>query len=160
MAHRHPKNLSKSLVIKIIVLVIIIASIITAIILTSKKDNYPDTITFSIKGQNYYLEVAKTEESQQKGLSQRDELCLDCGMFFPFKIPGRYSFWMKDTHIPLDIIWLNSKLKVVKIVTAVKTNSEIIYTNKKLAKYVIELNANESFRLGLNVGDTLAIINN
>lgn len=159
MDHRRSKNLPKGLVIKIISVFILVVCIATFSLLKIKKNNYPDNITISIKGQNYYLEVAKTKEGQQKGLSNRDQLCLDCGMFFPFGIPGRYSFWMKDTNIPLDIIWLNSKLQVVKIITAVNTNSELIYTNKKLAKYAIELNANESFRLGLNVGDTIAIIN-
>ena len=160
MAHRHPKNLSKGLLIKIIIFGVIITLIVTLVALILKKDNYPNTVTLSVKGQNYYLEVAQTQEAQQKGLSGRDKLCLDCGMFFPFKIPGRYPYWMKDTHIPLDIIWLNSKFKVVKITTAVKTDSDFIYTNKKLAKYVIELNANESFKLDLNVGDTVAILSN
>ena len=64
---------------------------------------------------------------------------------------------MKDTQIPLDIIWLNSEFQVVKITTSLETNSTITYTNQTPAKYVIELNANEVFKRGLEIGDTIPI---
>ncbi len=78
-------------------------------------------------------------------------------MLFIFEKEGAYPFWMKDTHIPLDIIWLNSKKEVTKIITTLKTDSEDYLINSKPSKYVIELNANESFKLNLKIGDTVDI---
>jgi len=66
---------------------------------------------------------------------------------------------MKDTKIPLDIIWLNSKFEVVKIITATETDSLKSFTNDQPALYVIELNANEVFKLDLKVGDIIQLSN-
>lgn len=156
MANRFSKNFSKNCIIKIFFIIVIVTAIIIFTLFIN-REKYSDNIEAIIGGQKYYLEVAQTDESREKGLSGRNELCLNCGMFFPFQISGKYPFWMKDTHIPLDIIWLNSKFQIVKIITAIDTDSEKIYTNKKFAKYAIELNANESFKLGLNIGDTIQI---
>jgi hypothetical protein len=158
MVHRRQKNIPKDLVIKIGVIALIILVISIAIfIFRPKKTIYPENISLFVNNKGYYLEVAQNKQSQQKGLSNRNELCFNCGMLFVFDKEEKQTFWMKDTHIPLDIIWLNSKYEIIKIVTAVKTNSEDLYTSDKPAKYVIELNANESFKLGLKVGDTLQI---
>lgn len=156
MVHRRRKNIPKNfLTLGITALIILI--IVGILIFIPKKKSFPKDISLFINNQGYYLEVAQNNKSREKGLSQRNELCFNCGMLFVFDKEEKQTFWMKDTHIPLDIIWLNSKYEIVKIATAIKTNSEDLYTSDKPAKYVIELNANESFKLGLKVGDTLQI---
>lgn len=154
MVHSWKKYFSKNRI-KIIIGLVLIAVSICFLVFRPKKVIFPSNISLSIGNQGYYLEVAQTDETRSTGLSQRDNLCFNCGMLFVFDKEGKQNFWMKDTHIPLDIIWLNSKYQIVKIITAVKTDSEDIYTNSKPAKYAIELNANESFKLGLKVGDTI-----
>lgn len=158
MAHSQKKNLPKNF---LIIIILFLISIITVcwFIFKPKNKTFPENLSMLINNQPYYLEVAQTPQSQEKGLSGRNQLCSNCGMLFVFTREGKYPFWMKDTHIPLDIIWLNSKYQIVKITTAVKTDSNNLYTNQKPAKYVIELNANESFRLNLNIGDTVKIPN-
>ncbi len=156
MVHRHSKDLSKNFIIKV-VLVGVVIFVGLFLIIRQNRVTYPSNISIFIKDQGYYLEVAHTKKDQQKGLSNRDNLCFNCGMIFVFNKSGKHPFWMKDTHIPLDMIWLDSKFQVVKIITAIKTDSEDIYTNDKAAKYVIELNANDSLKLGLKVGDTIEI---
>jgi uncharacterized protein len=147
------KNISKNTVIFIIAAVVLIFSLIFSF-LPSKK-TYPNSLVVTINDQNYYLEVASDKAQREKGLSERKELCSNCGMLFVFDREGIYPFWMKDTYIPLDLIWLNSQNKVVKIITVLETNSETTYSNQQLAKYVIELNANDVFKLNLKVGDII-----
>ena len=156
MVHSRRKNIPKNfLTIGIVASIILI--IIGVLIFIPNKKVFPKEISLSINNQGYYLEVAQTNKTRKKGLSQRNELCFNCGMLFVFNKSGKQAFWMKDTHIPLDIIWLDSKFQIVKIITAIKTDSEDIYINEKPAKYVIELNANESLKLGLKIGNTIQI---
>lgn len=149
------KNMPK---IAILIAVLIVVAVILLICRPKNKpQNFDQNVSVIIKGNPYYLEVANTFTSRQKGLSNRTELCSNCGMLFVFDREGKYPFWMKDTKIPLDIIWLNSKFEVVKIITATETDSPKSFTNDQPAIYVIELNANESFRLELKVGDIIQL---
>ncbi len=111
----------------------------------------------SLSKSNYYLETAQTDQERKIGLSNRDRICPNCGMLFVFSQEGQHGFWMKDTHFPLDIIWLNSKKEIVKIITAATSDSETTYLNKTPAKYAIELPANESLKLDLKIGDIIPI---
>lgn len=113
-----------------------------------------------IKNKKFTLEIAKTISQKTKGLSKREKLCENCGMIFVYNNENIYPFWMKDTLIPLDIIWLNSANEIVSIHTAsteinIPLNKLTIYKNDKPAKNIIELNAGESNRLGLKIGDKL-----
>lgn len=157
MVHSRKKNLPKNFI--IIGIIIIILILISFFIFKPKKNKFPDSLGIFINNSGYYLEVAQTPIQREKGLSNRDELCFNCGMLFVFNKEGIYPFWMKDTHIPLDMIWLDSNYKIVKIITAVKTDSTDQYSNDQPAKYVIELRANESFKLDLKIGDTISIPN-
>jgi uncharacterized membrane protein (UPF0127 family) len=66
---------------------------------------------------------------------------------------------MKDTLVPLDLIWLNSKGEVTDIITATDLKSLKILQNTRPAKYVIELNAHDAEKIGLNIGDTINLNN-
>jgi uncharacterized protein len=66
-------------------------------------------------GTRVRLELALTEEEQQLGLMFRDTLAPDAGMLFVFKTDGTYPFWMKNTFIPLDMIWMDSSGRVVDV---------------------------------------------
>ncbi|HNZ84257.1 MAG TPA: DUF192 domain-containing protein [Candidatus Woesebacteria bacterium] len=146
--------------ITIIIIILIFAAVIYFISRPkAKPQNFDNNVSAIIKGNPYYLEVAKTFTSRQTGLSHRTDLCSNCGMLFVFDREGKYPFWMKDTKIPLDIIWLNSKFEVVKIITATETDSLKSFTNDQPALYVIELNANEVFKLDLKVGDIIQLSN-
>jgi len=152
MGKSEPKNMSKN---KIVLILVGVFFIILFIFFILKKPNYPSEIKLNINNQNYFLEVASTPKQRQIGLSNRDSICTNCGMLFIFPRQSKRSFWMKDTHIPLDMIWLDRKFKIVKIATVLKTNSQDLYTGR--AKYVIELNDNEVFKRDLKVGDTIQL---
>jgi len=112
-------------------------------------------IKIKIKNTDYKIELASSSAQKIKGLSGRDSLCSKCGMLFIFSFETEIPFWMKDTLIPLDIIWLDKNGKVVDIKTATETNSSKIYQNQFPAQYVLELNANESQKIDLKIGDII-----
>lgn len=147
------KNLPKTKTILIFVTISFVVFLIS--FFANKRNSLPKEVKAVINDYNYYLEVAKTSKQREIGLSNRQSLCSNCGMLFVFPRQKIHTFWMKDTFIPLDMIWLDKNFKVVKIATILETNSEKLYANKNKAKYVIELNANEVFKRDLKIGDTI-----
>jgi uncharacterized membrane protein (UPF0127 family) len=147
-----PKNISKN---KILLILLVALFIVLLILIIRPKPKYPPEVQLNINNYNYYLEVASTPKQREIGLSNRESVCSNCGMLFVFPKEANRSFWMKDTLIPLDMIWLDKNYKIVKIATILETNSEKTYKGK--AKYVIELNANEVFRRDLKVGDSILL---
>jgi len=116
----------------------------------------------SINGKNYQIEYAITTLQKAKGLSNRDFLCENCGMLFAFDNLGTHPFWMKDTRISLDMIWLDKNGKIVHYELAKpQPNTPItqlkVYKNSTPAKYVLELNAGDFDKLNLKIGDIIKI---
>ena len=117
-------------------------------------------INIKINETNYKVELAKTTSQKIKGLSKREKLCSNCGMLFVFGFETKLPFWMKDTMIPLDMIWLDKNGKVVDIKNVTETNnSQKIYQNETPALYVLELNINDSQKLNLKIGDIIQLPN-
>ena len=153
-------HLSKNPIYIIIIFLFIIFGLLI-FYFTQASSTFTSTIV-NINNQKINLEIAKTNSQKAKGLSGRTNLCPNCGMIFIFNKEGIYPFWMKDTLIPLDLIWLNSKGLIVSILTAKpEPNTPItqlkLYQNQKPAKYVIELNANRARELNLKIGDKIEI---
>lgn len=155
MGKSKPKNISKAKIVLISAITLCVVLLLSFFF--NNKDSLPKEIKVNIKDYNYYLEIASTSQEKQIGLSNRESLCVNCGMLFIFPKQSIYTFWMKDTYIPLDIIWLDKDYKIVKIATVLETNSEKKYSNKVKAKYVIELNANEVFKRDLEIGDVIQL---
>lgn len=111
----------------------------------------------------FFIEVAQTLEERQKGLMFREKLDRDKGMLFIFPAEQEASFWMKNTLIPLDIIWLNENKKVVFISEntqpCLKEKCPSINPGVK-AKYVLELNAGLAEEIGLVKGDKMQLPSN
>ncbi|HJU03941.1 MAG TPA: DUF192 domain-containing protein, partial [Nitrospiraceae bacterium] len=68
-------------------------------------------------------ELADTAEKRGRGLMFRESLAKDHGMLFTFSEPQHWTFWMKNTRIPLDIIWMDDKKKIVHVERNVPTCS-------------------------------------
>lgn len=107
--------------------------------------------------QRINVELARTAEEQAKGLMFRTSLAPDAGMLFEFGSDSPRSFWMKNTVIPLDMIFIRSTGEIV----AIRENA-VPYSLKPIAPpepaaHVLEVNAGTSKRLGLKIGDHVSI---
>jgi hypothetical protein len=109
------------------------------------------------KNNSFFVEIAETRQQQEKGLMFVKDLPPDSGMLFVYKNQESRAFYMKNTYIPLDIIWLNEDKEVVFIKKNAKPESlhgfETIQPQEE-AMYVLELNAGSSDKIGLSIGDT------
>lgn len=101
------------------------------------------------------VEIARTQKSQQTGLSHRGYLPYDKGMLFTFSVAGKYVFTMQDTEIPLDIIWINDGT-IVYIEHQARPGQEII-NPQVTATDVLEISGAGSVVRGWSVGDPIII---
>ena len=102
------------------------------------------------------VEVAADDASRVRGLQGRSSFANGAGMLFIFPQPDVYTFWMKDTLIPLDIIWLDDNRMVVDLKAQVppcQENPCPVYTPSGNALYVLEINAGLAQTYGIRVAD-------
>ena len=103
------------------------------------------------------VEIADTEAAREYGLMNRTSMPQDHGMLFIFDYQSTVSFWMKDTLIPLDMVFLDSNGRIVDIYKNATPLSEDVYTAKSPSKYVVELNGGYCDRYGIKIGDNVSI---
>jgi uncharacterized membrane protein (UPF0127 family) len=114
------------------------------------------TVKMTIGSRTYTLEVAETVEDRRKGLMFRESMPADHGMLFVFPEEEELSFWMRNTRIPLDIIFINSAGQVVRV-AQMKPYDESSVPSGRPAIYAIELNQGEVEKNGVREGMTLEI---
>lgn len=112
----------------------------------------PVTLVTASGRHRYTLEVAATAEQQQCGLMYRKAMPKKVGMLFPFAQPRSASFWMENTPLPLDLIFVGPDDRVVSVSPG-KPYSRDIIDSGGIAASVIELNLGEAARIGLKPGD-------
>ncbi len=106
----------------------------------------------------YKLEVAKSNSKKALGLMNRTKLENIDGMIFLYPAPQELTFYMKNTLISLDIIFLDSELKVVTIHKNTKTEqTKELYPSDQPAQYVVEMEAGWSEANNLQIGDFLTL---
>lgn len=105
-------------------------------------------IKIEIGNKEYKVKLAETEEQQEQGLQNIEKLEDNEGMLFIFDEEEYIWFWMQDTTIPLDLIFINEDLKVTQVLQG-EPNSEEMLEGR--AAYVLEVNQNS----GIKVGDEL-----
>jgi len=101
------------------------------------------------------LEIAETEYETQTGLMYRHSMEENQSMLFIFKKEQPRSFYMKNTEFPLDIIYINSKKKIVSIQKNAKPLDKTSLPSNVPVLYVLEINAGLSNKWGLEVGDRI-----
>lgn len=102
------------------------------------------------------VDIADTSEERSKGLMYRESIPENYGMFFVFEEERERNFWMKNTLVPLDMIFFDGNYKVVNIVhnaRPCKKDPCRVYPSEKPAKYVLEVNGGKSDGIGLKEGD-------
>ncbi|HET7302880.1 MAG TPA: DUF192 domain-containing protein [Candidatus Saccharimonadales bacterium] len=105
----------------------------------------------------FWLEVADTPAKQAKGLGDRSGLAANHGMLFVFNDSDVRCFWMKDTAMPLDMIWLSANKEVLYVANNVQPNTypATFCANNNPAQFVIELAAGQAKKAGLHPGATM-----
>jgi hypothetical protein len=99
------------------------------------------------------IEVAGNDYEREKGLMNRHSLPENAGMLFIFEQSGPLSFWMRNTYIPLDIIFADKSRQIVTIQKNTKPLSYAQIPSKRNSKYVVEVNAGFCDKYGISVGD-------
>jgi uncharacterized protein len=101
----------------------------------------------------FNVELAETPAQQEQGLMFRRELAPDAGMLFDFKQPTMATMWMKNTLIPLDMLFVGEDGRIVNIHERAVPQSEAIIAAAAPVRAVIELNGGTAARLGIKPGD-------
>ena len=102
------------------------------------------------------IEIADDNEERAQGLMYRSKLGQNQGMLFIFPYETRQSFWMRNTILPLDIIFVNKEKEIVKIHRNTKPFDESVsYPSEKPAIYVVEVNAGYTEKHNINEGDKI-----
>lgn len=144
--------MKRKILIIFLIFVVLLIAIESLIFILKIKEN-----KVCLKDNCYMVEIVRAQEEKEKGLMYRENLGKNHGMLFINDEEGIYPFWMKNMRFPLDIIWLDYNFKVVFIAKnaqpcAGKCNDII---PDKPARYILELNAGEVERIGLQVGDKI-----
>lgn len=106
--------------------------------------------------QVFTVEMATTDEERMKGLMYRKELADGRGMLFDFSPEQNVQMWMKNTFIPLDMIFIRADGRILRIAENTEPQSEKIISSGGLAKGVLEVIAGTARKYGISPGDRVA----
>jgi uncharacterized protein len=151
------KHLFKAIILFIILTFIIIYSY-NLVNKSIQKDNDIKETKVCIKEICVNAELAINEKQRAQGLMYITHLNENEGMLFVFENEEIHSFWMKNTLISLDILWINQNLEIIDIKTMIPCIGEcIIYTPKDNSTYVLEVNENFAINNKIMIGDKVII---
>lgn len=146
--------MSKNYKFIIIFLILIILGVMVIFIMNNDYKNNKVCVNDSC----FDVEIAESSEERSRGLMYRKSLDENSGMLFIFDQEKEYSFWMKNTLIPLDIIWIDKDMEIVYIEKNVQPCQEDPcpkYKPSQSAKCVLELNAGQVDKNNIKTGDKL-----
>lgn len=120
-----------------------------------------DDVRVELRGNEFKVELADNPSERERGLMYRDQMAADAGMLFLFDRQEPQAFWMKNTRIPLDILYYDESWTLV----AWSLNTPPCslgdqcpsYPSRKPARYVLELNAGTAEKIGAKLGDKLVV---
>ncbi len=105
----------------------------------------------------FKVEIAETVQARMKGLMYRSIMPFDQGMFFIFEKDEPRSFWMENTYIPLDVIFINQKMEIVRIRKDTRPRTRDAIRSDHPAKYVLEVNSGMTDRYGISEGQRVIL---
>jgi uncharacterized membrane protein (UPF0127 family) len=113
------------------------------------------TIRTSASEQEFQIWIASTQQQQMQGLMFVRDLPADRGMLFVEERPRIATMWMKNTYIPLDMLFMDTRGKVVRIIPMTRPFSLDILSSLTPVKAVLELRGGEAARRSIRVGDVV-----
>ena len=102
------------------------------------------------------VEIARTDQERARGMMERSSLPQEAGMLFLFAQSADHGFWMKNTFIPLDMIFIRSDGRILRIAENTEPHSEKIISSGGLAKGVLEVIGGTARKYGIQPGDRVA----
>ncbi len=122
----------------------------------------PGEVVLIVGAARFVAEVADDSDERRLGLSFRDSLDADHGMWFVFDRESALSFWMREMRFSLDLIWVDAEWRVVDITReapppapGVPSNALPTYSPATPAQYVLEINGGLARRLQIEIGDVV-----
>ncbi|WP_052726285.1 DUF192 domain-containing protein [Devosia epidermidihirudinis] len=103
----------------------------------------------------FNVEVVDNDETRAQGLMFRQELAPDAGMLFDFKAERQVAFWMRNTFIPLDMIFVDAKGVVKNVHVNARPHDPTSIPSDGPVQYVLEIPGGRSVEIGLKAGDTM-----
>lgn len=113
------------------------------------------TIRSSTGEQRFSTQVAATLAQQERGLMFRQSLAPDEGMIFPYDPPRAVSFWMRNTLIPLDMVFIRADGTIARISTAAPLDETPVPSGEPIAA-VLEIKGGRAAELGIKAGDRVS----
>lgn len=104
-----------------------------------------DIMSINLDRQHYKLQIADNNERRMQGLMHRTSLADDEGMLFVYPKSGNYRIWMKNTLIPLTVIWIDEQTEIVdiKLLPPCEAVNCPIYAAPRPSRYIIELSQSQ-----------------
>ena len=119
-----------------------------------------DLTPVTVGSATFQVEIARTPQEREQGLMFRRELPHGRGMLF-IQPPGPAAFWMKNTYIPLDLLYFDSDGKLLQVEASTPPcttpNCPIDSSETTTVRYILEINAGAAARHGIRVGDRLRL---
>ena len=135
---------------------VVVASWFIAMAVSACQGEPKVTITTKVGGQAIFqVEIADTPAKREMGLQYRRELAADRGMIFLFPLESQQSFWMKNTPIPLDMIFISSDQKIVGIIERTVPFSLDALSVTAPSQFVLEIKGGLSRSRNIGVGDAV-----
>lgn len=121
----------------------------------------PLSARVKINNQTILIEIAATPVEKERGLGGRQSLKPGHGMLFPYDHADYFQFWMKDMQFPLDFVWIKDKTVVdlTENVPVASTSFLPIYKAKVPVDKILEINAGEIKKFGIQIGDIVKFEN-
>ena len=121
-----------------------------------RQDGTLDIISpAGIKKATFAIEIAETEEELMQGLKYRETMADNQAMLFIFEFPDIYDFWMQDTYLPLDMLFIAADSTINDIYENAVPFSEKRITPHHPHQYVLEVNAGIVKKSGIKTGDKI-----
>lgn len=106
----------------------------------------------------FEVEVADTPATRSQGLMHRQELAENAGMLFVFERPAEVGFWMRNTYIPLDMLFVDRHGEIVHIHHEARPHDETLIRSGTPVTHVLEINGGLAARLGIETGQRMQIL--
>jgi len=116
------------------------------------------TIVTASGKHSFTIEIADKPETQARGLMYRKSLARDAGMLFVYPANGPISMWMKNTYIPLDMLFIDDKGRITHIAERTVPQSTAIIRSNGPVRAVLEVNGGTVSRLGIARGDRVVSV--